>query len=228
MFLQARNVYADARTHGRGDREGFDVGSLRRGWLVLAERFHERGEVLEDLFRAQRGLSDDLVNVARGVVLEGDLTALQFFNHLGDVWSDRFRLWVWHDAFWTQDFCDLREFWHHVRRCDGDVEGDLVRAGDFFDQFFSANEVSACVLGFLLLQFWNECGDTLALADAVWKNECRTDLLVALFDVDAEVRVNFDRSVEFRCARFFGERDGVGRGVELFDFDFGLKILKTL
>lgn len=228
MFLQARNVYADARTHGRGDREGFDVGSLRRGRLVLAERFHERGEVLEDLFRAQRGLSDDLVNVACGVVLEGDLTALQFFNHLGDVWSDRFRLRVWHDALWTQDFCDLRELRHHIRRRDGDIKGDFIRAGDFFDQFFSANEVSACVLGLLLLQFWNERGDALALADAVWKNECCTDLLVALFDVDAEVRVNFDGSVKLRRARFLGECNGIRCGVELFDFDFGLEILKTL
>ena len=205
--LDRCRINLDTRAHRGGQRDALEIDALRRGWLVLLHSFHEGGEVFRDLRCIERGLGDRLVEVGGLVVLEGDLTLLDVLNHLFDVRAHRVSLWVWHEAGWTEELCDLGHLCHHVRRSNGDVEVDFSGGGELSDEFFATDDFCTGFTGVLFFVGAYESGDFLRLTDGVREDDRGADLLVTLLHVDTEVDVHFNRAVELRGSELLGERD---------------------
>src|SRR5258708_46300 len=57
-LVQASRLDLHARSHGRGDRDALDVGTLGAGRLRLGDRIRERLDVLDQLLLGKRRLAD--------------------------------------------------------------------------------------------------------------------------------------------------------------------------
>ncbi len=209
----------DPWAHGGREGHRLEVGAFCGGWFYLLDSVDDRVHVFDDLVGVEGDFSDSLVDVGARIVLEGHLTALDFLNHLFHVWTNRVCLWVRHEADRTEDFGDLGHLGHHVRRSDDDVCIYLAFGSDFVDQVFAADEVSACFLGFRLFSWGDDGGYALGFTRSVREDDGSANLLFALFDVDTEVDVDLNGSVELGGRGLFDELSRFHWAVKLLSVD---------
>ena len=82
---EAPRVDLDARTHGGSDHTGFDILALCRSGFRLDDRAEQGVEVLLELLRAERDLTDRAVDDVGFVETVLDLTGFRLLDRLGDI-----------------------------------------------------------------------------------------------------------------------------------------------
>lgn len=221
-LLDGGRVDFDTRPHRRCHCNALEVHAFRGRRLGLFDSVHEDGEVFCELGVVERRLTEGLMKISGLIVLESNLTLFDIFHHLFDVRAHRVCLWVRHETGRTKDFCDLGELDHHVGCCNRDVEVNFARRSDLSDEFFAANNLRASVFRLFLFIGAHKGDNLFCFTDRVREDDRRANLLIALFDVDAQVDVDFYRAVEFGRARFFCKSKSFFEFVEFFCIDLGL------
>src|SRR5688572_9405165 len=96
-------IDGDPRTHGRAQRDGLEIGALRRRRLRAHELAQERERVLIELLLQERRLADQNVHVDTLVDPVLDLAGFELLDRLGHVERHRPALWVGHESAQAQD-----------------------------------------------------------------------------------------------------------------------------
>src|SRR5262245_41863327 len=104
-----RGVDADARTHGRGDREALHVLPLGRSGLGLEDGVHQRAEVLEETLLGERDLPHRRMHDSGLVHAKLHLTGLDLLHRPRDLEGDRSRLRVGHEPARSEDLPELSD-----------------------------------------------------------------------------------------------------------------------
>src|SRR5579872_605242 len=204
--FQPRRIDAHARPHGRCQGDALQIGAFGRRRFSAHDRIHQRGEVLEQGFLAERRLADDHVD-DRGLVGPiFDFSGFDLADRLAHVLGHGADLRVGHAL--RQDLTEIRaDRTHHVRRRHGDVE-IVPTPLDAINEILIADDVGADVLGLFRLLAFGEHDHPLRLAGAVRKHHRTAHVLIALLHVDAEADVHFHRLVELRFRGRLDRLDG--------------------
>src|SRR5680860_234785 len=142
----AVKVGVDCHTgpHRAGQRDAPDVLALGGAWLGANDVVHECGQVLFELIRTERDLSNWGVQISGLVHPELDLTRLDLLDCACDIERDGARLWRRHQAARTEDLAQLAHLPHHVRRGHRGVEVEPAVL-DLLD-VLDPHEIGTCLL----------------------------------------------------------------------------------
>src|SRR6185312_2566776 len=106
------DVHADGRTHRRRERARIDITALDAVRASLGNGFNDRAGVLLKLFRLERSLAHDDMNIGSLVHLELDADGFDFFDSLGGVFRHSASLRIRHEATWSENLAELANFDH--------------------------------------------------------------------------------------------------------------------
>ena len=202
-----------------------EIDTVRK-YLPLAAGFaaappNEGGRVFLELAFVERRLADRRVDDRGLVDAKLDLTGLDLADRLGDVHRDRAGLRIRHEPLWAQDFSELADEAHHVRRRHERVEIQEA-ALDLLHEILRADVICARVRGFFPLVAAGDDGDALGRAGAVREDDRAADHLVRMLRIDSEEHRDVHRFVELRELHVSDELHRFAERVRArFDLRFG-------
>src|SRR4029453_18322834 len=120
--VQNDQIQIDARTHRRRDSNALHVAPLYRGRTGLDHGIDQCLSVFTQLLLAEFDLPDRRMDDAGLVDAKLDFSCLYFLYGLRHVEGYRSGLRVRHKARGTENFTELTDRPHHVRRSDAAID----------------------------------------------------------------------------------------------------------
>src|SRR5438552_4277812 len=124
LHFRDSRIDLDRRTHRGRYVDRADVLPFRGGRLRFAYRVDDRRGVVAELICRESDLSDRNMDDRRLVDAELHLAGLDLLKRLRHIERHRAGLRIRHQSSGTEDFAELADRPHHVRRCDDGVEVD--------------------------------------------------------------------------------------------------------
>ena len=176
------------------------------GGFALRTALMMRRGVVAELVRGEGDLADRNVDDRRLVDAELHLTGLDLLERLGDVERDGAGLRVRHQSAGTEDFAELSDRAHHVRRGDDGVVIDPATL-DLLDHVVAADEISAGFRRFALFVALCDDEHAFGLAGAVREHGRAADHLIGVLGIDTEKHRELDRLVELGVRDLLEQRE---------------------